>query len=65
MRLFISFDFAARRPAARLAAPTMYAVPDASSNSKICDFLENIGGNHRPYFVSATPPAGQTSRVNL
>jgi hypothetical protein len=30
---------AARRPAARLAAPPTYAAPDAVANSKICDFL--------------------------
>ena len=30
--------FAARRPAARLAALTTYAAPDAEANSKICDF---------------------------
>jgi hypothetical protein len=30
---------AARRPAARLAALTTYAAPDAEANPKICDFL--------------------------
>ena len=30
---------AARRPAARLAALTTYASPDAAANPKICDFL--------------------------
>jgi hypothetical protein len=37
--IFISFDFADWRPAARLAALTTYAAPDAAANPKIFDFL--------------------------
>jgi hypothetical protein len=37
--IFITFDFTARRPAARLAALTTYAAPDATANPKIFDFL--------------------------
>jgi hypothetical protein len=36
--IFVSFDFTARRPAARLAALTTYAAADAESSPKICDF---------------------------